>query len=522
MLALLTVCLALAAGPAYVLVNGQKLSLGGVKTAADCAEAVDISLAPGNLLDVTGYVIKTGGGEPGVVIRNGVVVAPDTAVAAGDVVTVAPGRDATEPVDEKVELLPCQPISPDLRPTVRAEGIEAFRGLRRVRCGRLSGRVGTVEVSQMMPVVIAARRADAAKAVALTFDDGPHPTYTPQLLDILAKNNARATFFVLGIYVKKYPDLVRRMLREGHEVGIHSWAHANFTRISSAAAGEDIARCQRLLQSLGDGPVSLNWFRPPYGAKNATVEQVVKAAGLRVAMWSVDPQDWRQPGSDVIYQRVVKRVHSGAVVLFHDGPANRAGTVKAVRRLVPALQKKGYRLVTISALFGLVPVFTGEVYLGVGSNCIHLAPAAQEMRVIIDGEGIEPAHPLLVGDGQLLLPLDPIIERLGASYEWDQEHQVVTISGRRGTLTLRLNSHQAEKDGRPVSLRIPPVLFKDAAFIPLWAVANITGAQVRYDPAEAVLELDSLVTARVILLQLPAGLGWHQSAGRELASRLGE
>ena len=165
---------------------------------------------------------------------------------------------------------------------------------------------------------------------------------------------------------------------------------------------------------MGDS-VLLRWVRPPYGAKNATVEQLIEAAGCHVAMWSVDPQDWRRPGSEVIYQRVVGRAHSGAVVLFHDGPANRAGTVNAVRRLVPALQKKGYRLVTMSELFGLVPVFTGEVYLDLGAEHIHLMPAAQEMRVIVDGEPIEPAHPLLIGDGQLLLPLEPIVERLGAS-----------------------------------------------------------------------------------------------------------
>ncbi len=507
-LGLLAVCLVVAAGPSYVLVNGEKVSLSQVATAADCAAAAGVSLAPGNLLDITDAVIKTGGGKPGIIICNGTAASPDTVLAAGDVVTVLPGEDTTEPIQERVELLPCRPVAPDLRPTVAAEGIESFHGLRRVRRGTLSGRVGSIEVAQIKPVVIARCRPSTTKAIALTFDDGPHPTYTPQLLEILAKHRAKATFFVLGIYARKYPHLVRRQVADGHEVALHSWAPASVTQIPGPTAAEDIARCKKLIHGIVGRPVALNWFRPPYGGKNATVEGIVAEAGLRMAMWSVDPADWRRPGSEVIYRRVVSRAHSGAVVRFHDGPANREGTVKAVERIIPMLQQQGYKLVTMSELAGLVPIFTGEVYLDTGAEHIHLAPAAEEMRVIIDGEPIEPAQPLLIGDGQLLLPLEPIIERLGASYEWDQERQVVTISGLRGTVRLSLVSRRAEKDGQAITLRIPPVLFRDAAFIPLWAVVNITGAETRYDPAEAVLEMNSALTARPVLQSSLAELDW--------------
>jgi len=419
------------------------------------------------------------------------------ALAGSNTATTSSGQDVTEPVEEEVELLPCQPVDPELRPTVPAEGLDDFHGLRRVYRGKITGEISTIEVAQIKPVVIATRRTSSTKAIALTFDDGPHPTYTTSILDILAQHHAKATFFVLGIYTKKYPQIIRRQIAEGHEVAIHSWAHSNFTKLSNSAAANDIARCQKLLHSIAGAPVSLNWFRPPYGAKTSTVERVIAEAGLRTAMWSVDPADWRQPGSAAIYQHVMSHAHSGAVVLMHDGPAHREGTVKALRRIIPGLQKRGYQLVTMSQLAGLVPVFTGEVYLVTGSDYIRLAPAAEQMQVIIDGEPIQPEHRLLVGNGQLLLPMEPFIERLGASYQWDKQRQVVTISGLRGTLTLYLDSHQAEKDGEPVRLQVPPVLFKDAAFIPLWALANITGAQVRYDSTGEIIHMNTALSASV-------------------------
>ncbi len=432
------------------------------------------------------------------------------ALAGGDAVTTLSGQDVSESVDEQVELLPCQPVDPELRPTVSAEGLEDFHGLRRVGRSKITGEIRTIEVAQIKPVVISKRRSSAINAIALTFDDGPHPTYTAEILDILAEHHAQATFFVLGIYAKKYPHIVRRLIAEGHEVAIHSWAHGRYTQMSTAAVAEDIARCQKLLRSLSDEPISLRWVRPPYGDKNAAVERIIAQAGCQVARWSVDPADWRQPGSEAIDQHVMSHAHSGAVVLMHDGPAHREGTVKALRRIIPGLQKRGYQLLTMSQLTGLVPVFTGEVYLTTALGQIHLAPAAEQMQVIIDYEPIQPEHRLLVGNGQLLLPLEPFIERLGASYQWDKQRQVVTISGLRGTLTLYLDSHQAEKDGEPVRLQVPPVLFKDAAFIPLWALANITGARVRYDSTGEIIHMNSALLAPVGRPDIDALLNYRQ------------
>jgi len=183
------------------------------------------------------------------------------ALAGSDPVTTLPGQDVTASVEEEVELLPCQPVDPKLQPTMSTEGLEDFHGLRRVCRSKITGEILTVEVAQIKPVVIARRRSSSAKAIALTFDDGPQPTYTTRILDILAEHHAQATFFVLGIYAKKYPQIIRRQIAEGHEVAIHSWAHGRYTQMSAAAMANDIARCEKLLRSIARAPVSLNWFR---------------------------------------------------------------------------------------------------------------------------------------------------------------------------------------------------------------------------------------------------------------------
>ena len=326
--------------------------------------------------------------------------------------------------------------------------------------------------------------------VALTFDDGPVPGHTGQILDILAAHQARATFFVLGHLAQRQPGLVRRAAREGHEIGIHSWDHDDFTRLSGAQIVQDIQRCEGILKPLTEGDRPMRWFRPPYGARNARVEAAVQKAGYSIAMWSVDTRDWRRPGSDAIYRRVLERVHDGAVLLLHDGGGPREGTVEAVRRLVPALVQRGYKLVTLSELKGLALASPGEVGVTSAAGTIPLARVA-ELTVVIDGQEVDLPTAALEVAGQLLLPAEPALPRLGASYHWDKDQQTVHISGLRGNLLLRLDSLEAERDGQPIKLRVPLLVYQDMPMIPLWALVNITGAQARHDSRRAVLSLTS-------------------------------
>lgn len=184
--------------------------------------------------------------------------------------------------------------------------------------------------------------------IALTFDDGPDARYTPEILDILAKYHARATFFVVGQCAAANRTLLCRMVTEGHELGNHTWTHASLPTVSASRIRLELARTNQVIEDAVGRKV--RWFRPPYGALDARARKIAWAAGCDIALWSVDPRDWSRPGSSVIFTRVVGRVRNGAVILMHDGGGVRKETVDAVRRIVPALEERGYELVTLSEL----------------------------------------------------------------------------------------------------------------------------------------------------------------------------
>ncbi len=184
--------------------------------------------------------------------------------------------------------------------------------------------------------------------IALTFDDGPNGRYTPEILDILAKYHARATFFVIGQCAAANQALLRRIVSEGHELGNHTWTHPCLPSVSDSRIRSELARTNRVIEDAVGRKA--RWFRPPYGALDRRTRKIAWASGYDIALWSVDPRDWSRPGSSLIFARVIGRARNGAVILMHDGGGVRKGTVEAVRRIVPALRKRGYELVTLSEL----------------------------------------------------------------------------------------------------------------------------------------------------------------------------
>jgi peptidoglycan/xylan/chitin deacetylase (PgdA/CDA1 family) len=175
------------------------------------------------------------------------------------------------------------------------------------------------------------------KVVYFTFDDGPDPAWTPQILDILARNDAKATFFELGQMTERHPELHDAVLAAGHAIGSHSYSHPQLTKISAAKRHQEIT----------GGPAS-KCFRPPYGAENAQVKADIKAAGMRPVLWDVDSLDWTKPGTDAIVANVLRTVHSGSVILMHDAGGNRSQTVAALDRLLPILAAKGYTFAALN------------------------------------------------------------------------------------------------------------------------------------------------------------------------------
>lgn len=186
-----------------------------------------------------------------------------------------------------------------------------------------------------------------AKPIALTFDDGPWPNSTSQVLNILKKNNVKATFFVVGRQVKQYPQLTKRLVAEGHAIGNHSWSHQYHSYSPSAAARELNSTADLVHKITG---VKTSLFRPPGGILNNGLATYAQQKKYAVIMWSADSLDWRYRGTSALINSVLREAKPGAIVLLHDGGGNRSKTVQALPQLIAQLKKRGYKFVTVPEL----------------------------------------------------------------------------------------------------------------------------------------------------------------------------
>ena len=179
------------------------------------------------------------------------------------------------------------------------------------------------------------------KMIALTFDDGPGPR-TSELLNQLKKYNAHATFFMLGKNVKLYPDAVKQMLKDGNELGNHSYDHQQLTKIDGAAVKKEVDDTNRNIKNICGSPATL--LRPPYGAINDTVKSNV---GMPMILWNVDTLDWKTRNTQSTIDSVMKNLKDGDIVLMHDIHSQ---TIDAALELIPKLEEEGYQLVTVSEM----------------------------------------------------------------------------------------------------------------------------------------------------------------------------
>lgn len=182
--------------------------------------------------------------------------------------------------------------------------------------------------------------------IALTFDDGPHATLTPKLLDLLAAHHIKATFFVIGQNVAEHPEIVARAAREGHEIGNHSWSHPNLGKMSDESVRRQLRQTQDAIESaIGTKPTLL---RPPYGSLGTRQKRWIHDEfGYEIILWDVDPLDWKRPGPTVVCNRIVKETRAGSIVLAHD---IHPGTIAAMPSTLDQLEAKGFQFVTVSEL----------------------------------------------------------------------------------------------------------------------------------------------------------------------------
>ncbi len=216
--------------------------------------------------------------------------------------------------------------------------------------------------------------ADKTK-VAITFDDGPDPVWTPRVLDLLAARGVKATFFVVGRNAEEHPDLIRRIVAEGHEIGNHSYTHGNLAEMPEWRQRLELGATERLIEAETGRRTTL--FRPPYNA-DATPSDLAELAplafaekelGYTVVLEKIDPQDWARPGADVILQRVKEQRRGGSIILLHDAGGDRSQTLAALPLILDWLVERGDRVVSMSELINIpydeiMPLVGGDAQKG--------------------------------------------------------------------------------------------------------------------------------------------------------------
>lgn len=189
-----------------------------------------------------------------------------------------------------------------------------------------------------------------SKQLALTYDDGPNDPHTLQLLEVLARNNVRATFFLIGRYVAQRPDIARELAKAGHAIGNHTYSHRNLIFASGEQTSLELAGCkQALYDAVGQHSLL---FRPPFGGRRPGTLRRARSLGLNTIMWRISGQDWKGRPAEYVERKVRDQVRGGEVILLHDGGhkafgADRRQTVIATDRLIPWCKSQGYEFVTV-------------------------------------------------------------------------------------------------------------------------------------------------------------------------------
>jgi peptidoglycan/xylan/chitin deacetylase (PgdA/CDA1 family) len=261
------------------------------------------------------------------------------AAAVAVVLVTSPGTPGRS--DHRTRLASRTPLARTVPP--------ASPGDRHVR----TGAVGVLSVDRVLAYTTYVRVGTARKReLALTFDDGPGP-YTPRILRVLDRAHVPATFFVIGEWARRYPQYVRAETEGGFEVGDHTETHPFMPTLDAAAQRAQIVDAGDAIERAG-APFPDLW-RPPYGAFNATTLAILRALKMLVVLWTVDTSDYARPGVPRIVYTAVSGSRPGAIILMHDGGGDRSETVAALPRIIAALRRRGYRLVTISQLLANDP-----------------------------------------------------------------------------------------------------------------------------------------------------------------------
>jgi peptidoglycan/xylan/chitin deacetylase (PgdA/CDA1 family) len=319
-----------------VTVSGRTVGVAPGTTFRQLVGLLDLRAPAGDLLDVEGHVLQARA-YPGQLLLDGQTAPRWSTLRTGDRITTVSGRDRTEPRTREVVRVAGGMSSDPQFFLARTPGSDV------VDRGARSHELVSV---QFRPN----RKPTVERAVALTFDDGPSPEYTPRVLAVLRRLRVPATFFIVGYLAAEYPALVLAERHAGMSIGNHSYNHPEippFDELPPPLVRDEIALANEALVRAGVRP---RLFRPPGGSTSPAIVHAARDLGERIVLWSVDPTDWR-PGiaPKQIIQRVLAAVHPGSIVILHDGGGDRSATVAALPGIVKGIRRKHLRLVAIGA-----------------------------------------------------------------------------------------------------------------------------------------------------------------------------
>ena len=232
------------------------------------------------------------------------------------------------------------------------------------------------------------------KMIALTFDDGPHPSYTPKLLKILKDNDVKATFFVLGSRIAEYPKIAVQIHKEGHLIGNHSYTHPFYKKISHEKIDKEVSKTNDIIKKT-TGIKNIRYYRPPYGSLPKYFITKAEEEDFYIVMWSLDSKDYQGRSADYTLDKVLKHVRGGDVMLFHDIHAT---TLQVIEELVPILKKAGYKFVLLDEIYGIDELeqkATSEVNLAAkGSAEVNISgvKTTSEINVALKDEAKNAKH----------------------------------------------------------------------------------------------------------------------------------
>jgi len=274
--------------------------------------------------------------DPAAIVINGRTAHLGAHVRPGDHIEIYDGHDRIESTFLRIDPIAPEPSPPDVERDLWTAGTPGT-GVDAV--GEHSGEV--------VPRLTLAPSAPGApvpgSVIALTFDDGPDPRYTPRILEILRQAGVHATFCMVGTQARAHPDLVQAVRDAGHTICDHTEHHPHLDQMAPADVDGEIGSMAAFLHDTAG--VAPQFTRAPYGGVNATVVQTAHKYGTRVLGWSVDPADYTKPSPVVIAARVLAGAHPGAIVLMHDGGGDRTNTITALPVIINALKARGYAIV---------------------------------------------------------------------------------------------------------------------------------------------------------------------------------